>query len=439
MPKLKDLAESQVKYEDVLRIRGLGALTSKFQEGLDLYKEWRLTHNKLQELRTEMNKISKEFNKTKDKSLIEKSKNIKSKIKDLEEKMKELEADMYEIELMLPNWVHESVPEGVGDELEKPLKYCGRPKVWTKYVGQFNELYTGAEYDTIDYEPFHHYNLVGKLIDQDRAGELAMSRFYYLFNELVALDLAINMYAIEFFKSKGFNKLVMPPFMMRRDVEAKVAYLEAFKDTIFQVDNDMILIPTSEHGVIAYYENKLFDPDELPLRTLAWSPCFRKEAGSHGKDTRGIFRVRQFLKTELHTMTKKGEDLDEVYRYADIVQEFLDSLGLPNRAVIVPSQDMDKRALIQIDVETWFPAQGKYRETHSIATVDTWVSEKLKIRYGSPGGNKELVRNVYSTGAASERLVCAIAENHYDPDKKVIRVPDVLQKYTFGIKEIPVD
>ena len=439
MPKLKDLVNTKSEYKLVLRMRGLDGIIPKFHEGLDLYSEWKTSHYKLQELRTKLNKLSKEFNKTKDKSLIEESKKIKAEIKEMEDRMREFENEMYKIELMLPNWVHELVPEGVGDELEKPLKYSGKPNVWTSYIDQFNKLYPGADYEEIEYEPFHHYNLVGKLIDQEKAGELAMSRFYYLFNELVALDLAINMYAIEFFKSKGFDRLVIPPFMMRRDVEARIAYLEAFKDTIFPVDDDMILIPTSEHGIVAYYEGKLFDPDDLPLRTLAWSPCFRKEAGSHGKDTRGIFRVRQFLKTELHTMTKKGEDLDEVYRYADLVQEFLDSLGLPNRAVIVPSQDMDKRALIQIDVETWFPAQGRYRETHSIATVDTWISEKLKIRYGAPGGEKELVRNVYATGAASERLVCAIAENHYDPDKKVIKIPEVLQKYTFGIKEIPVE
>ena len=139
---------------------------------------------------------------------------------------------------------------------------------------------------------------------------------------------------------------------------------------------------------------------------------------------------------ELHSILKKDEDIPEIYRITDDVQEFLLSLGLPNRAVIVPSGDMDKRALIQIDVETWFPAQNKYRETHSIATLGTWVSEKLRLRYRLPKGKKELTRNVYATGVAVERLICAIVENHYDPDTATIKIPKPLQKYTMGIKEI---
>ncbi len=439
MPKLKSLVGKKEEYEQAIQRRGLEEIIPRFEEGLSLYDQWRKKLNEVQNLRAEMNRLSREFNKTRDKSLIEKSKEIKARIKQIDDEVKRIESEMYQIELMLPNWIHPDVPDGEGDDYEKPIKYLGTPKVWKDHVNDFEARYPSADYSIIDYEPFHHYNLVGKLIDQEKAGELAMSRFYYLFDELVALDLAINMYAIEFFKNRGFERLVIPPFMMRRDVEARIAYLEAFKDTIFNVDDGMILIPTSEHGIIAYYEDTIFNPDNLPLRILAWSPCFRKEAGSHGKDTRGIFRVRQFLKTELHTITRREEDLDEVYRYADLIQEFLDSMGLPNRVVIVPTKDMDKRAYIQLDVETWFPAQGKYRETHSIATVDTWISEKLKIRYGAHGGDKELVRNVYATGAASERLVCAIAENFYEPDSKVISIPKVLQKYTFGIKEIKLD
>ena len=438
MPKLKDLIERKEDYELVLRRRGLADLNQKFEEGIKNYNEWKEKNMEIQEMRARLNKLSKKFNETKDKSIIQESREVKEKIKAAEEDIKSLESGLNKIELMLPNWIHEGVPDGEGEEFEKPISYSGNPKVWKDYVEDFEKRYPGSRYQEINYEPFHHYGLVGKYIDQEKAGELAMSRFYYLFDELAILDLAVNMYSIDFFRNRGFTKFVIPPFMMRRDIESRIAYLEAFKDTIFPADDDMILIPSSEHGIVAYYDGKLFDPGDLPIRVLAWSPCFRKEAGAHGKDTRGIFRVRQFLKTELHSITKRDKDLEEVDMYTKLVQEFLDSIGLPNRAVIVPSKDMDKRALIQVDVETWFPAQGRYRETHSIATMGTWVSEKLKIRYGSPGGEKELVRNVYSTGAASERLICAIAENFYDPESNTIIVPKPLQKYTLGIKEIPL-
>ena len=411
-----------------------------FEKGVEKYKEWKNSNSYLQTLREKLNKLSKEYSRTKNPALIDESKKLKLEIQRVTEYTKKLEEEIARIELLLPNWLMKEVPIGYGEEYEKPIKYVGKPKVWEKVVNQFEQMYPGVEYETIFNEPYHHYNLVGKLIDQERAGNIAASRFYYLFDELVLLDLAISMYAIEFFRNKGYaDRLMITPYLMRRDIEEKITYFEAFEDTIFEIEKDnLLLIPSSEHSILAYYENTIFNSEELPIRIMAWTPCFRREAGAHGKDTKGIFRVRQFHKVELHTILKKDEDIPEIYKNAEDVQEFLLSLGLPNRAVIVPSGDMDKRALIQIDVETWFPAQGKYRETHSIATLGTWVSEKLKLRYRLPDGRKELTRNVYATGAAVERLICAIIENHYDPDNKTIKIPEPLQKYSMGIKEIPI-
>ena len=232
---------------------------------------------------------------------------------------------------------------------------------------------------------------------------------------------------------------MITPYLMRKTVEEKITYFEAFVDTIFEIEKEgLILIPTSEHSIVAYFEDTIFKKEDLPLRIIAWSPSFRKEAGTHGKDMLGIFRVRQFHKVEIHSIVKKDEDFEEVDKIIKDVQEFLESLGLPNRAVIVPSGDMDKRALKQVDIETWFPGQNRYRETHSIATVGTWVSEKLKLRYRTEKGKKELTRNVYATGVVPQRLICAIVENHYDPDSKTIKIPEPLRKYTMGIKEIPI-
>jgi len=439
MPKIKDLLENVEDYKKCLEKRKIENLIPKFEEGIEKYKEWKEYHLQLQKLQEKLNKLSEEYQKTEKKEqLLNESKELKNQVKTMEEKVKALEEEIKRIELLLPNWLTENVPVGIGDELEKPIRYVGLPKVWETYQKDFEQKYPEVKYETITYEPFHHYNLVGKLIDQEKGGDIAASRFYYLFDELVLLDLAIAMYAIEFFRNKGYNdKLMITPYMIRKDVEEKITYFEAFEDTIFSLDKEnLLLIPSSEHPILAYYTDTIFNQEELPLRIMAFSPCFRKEAGAHGKDTKGIFRDKQFHKVEIQSITKKGEDFNEVDKIAKDVQEFLLTLGLPNRAVIVPSGDMDKRALLQVDIETWFPAEGKYRETHSIATMGTWVSEKLGLRYSLPKGKKELTRNVYGTAVAVERVICAIAENHFDINTKTIKIPEPLQKYIGGIKEI---
>jgi len=441
MPKIKELLNRKEEYENAIKRRGLEQIISKAEEGINKYLEWKKVNLQIQKLKEKINKLSIEYNRTKENELIEESKKIKSEILPLEKRARKIWEEVARIELLLPNWISDDVPIGFGEEHEKPINYALKPKVWKKRLTEFNRLYPGVEYEVIDFEPFHHYNLVGKFIDQEKAGEVATSRFYYLFDELALLDFAISMYAIEFFRRKGYaDKLMITPYMLKKDVEEKITYFEAFEDTIFEIDKDnLILIPTSEHSIVAYYKNTIFDQNDLPIRILAWTPCLRREAGAHGKDTKGIFRAKQFHKLEIHSILKKDEDVPEVYRMAKDVQDFLVSLELPNRSVVIPSGDTDKRALIQIDVETWFPAEGKYRETHSIGTLGTWVSEKLRLRYKLPNGKKEFTRNVYSTAAAVERLICALVENGCSPNTQTIKIPHVLQKYMMGIDEIHIE
>ncbi|MEM3411731.1 MAG: serine--tRNA ligase [archaeon] len=431
MPKIKDLASRKEEYLKVLENRGLSSLVPVFEKGLEIYSNWKKINFEVQKLREKLNKLSLEYAKEKDPKLLEESKKVKNEIQRSEEKLAQYDEELEEINILLPNWLSEMVPVGVGDEFEKPIEYMGKPKVWVEFKDEFEKKYPGVEAEFVIEQPFHHYNLVGTLIDQEKAGEVAGARFYYLFNDLVILDLALNLYTLEFFKKKGYGDVVLiPPYFMRKDVEKKITHLSTFEESIFELEKEgLILIPSSEHPIMAYFEDTIFKEEELPLRILAWSPCFRKEAGAHGKDTKGIFRVKQFLKTEIQCMVRKEEDFKEVEKVRKDVQEFVSSLELPNRSVIVPSGDMDKRAVLQVDVQTWFPGQNAYRETHSIATMDTWVSEKLKIRYKTKTWEKEFVRNIYSTGVASERIICAIAENLFDPSTKNIRVPKVLHKY----------
>ena len=442
MPKIKNLLLSQNEYESCLINKNSASLIQEFKKGLILFSQWKDCLHEVENLKSNVNNLSAEFKKTKEKRLISESKKLKQEIQQKEVLVRELDEKIKNIELKLPNWFSNDVPLGNKESDAKILEIYGIPNVWKEYELDFKQDNPKIEYYLVEYQPFHHYDLITNgLVDQEKAGEIASTRFYYEFDEIVILDLAISMYAMEFFRNKGYaDKIMIPPYLMRKSIEKKITYFETFEDTVFEVTKDeLLLTPSSEHSIVAYYDNKIFKEEELPLRITAWSPAFRREAGSHGKDTRGIFRVKQFHKVELHSIVKKDEDIFEIERMKNDVHEFLNSLELPHRSVIVASGDMDKRAIKQIDMEVWMPGQGKYRETHSIASVDTWISEKLLIRYNNTEKKKELVRNVYGTAAAIQRMICAIVENHYDFKTNTINIPSVLKKYMMGIDKIKLE
>jgi len=440
VPRIKDLIRQPDEYRRCLVDRNKGDLVPHFDRGLDLYEQWKRLVSSIGNLRQELNQLSAEYAKTRDQGLVETSREVKDRIRAAEQREAEVSADLSRVEIALPNWIASDVPPGEGEAAVRVIAYAGVPRVHTDGVEAFRRLYPGADFEVAAAPPFHHYDLVGDLVDQEIAGKVAQSRFYYEFDELVILDFAITLYALEFFRARGYGqKLMITPYLLRRSVEERITYLEAFQDTIYEIEKDeFILLPSSEHSVVAYYMNRIFDREQLPLRVMAWSPCFRREAGAHGRDTRGIFRVRQFHKLELHSILPAGEDDAEVERMRVDIQDLLLTLGLPNRSVVVPRVDMDKRATRQVDVETWLPGQGAYRETHSIATLGTWVAEKVKMRYRPGAGRTEFTRNVYGTGAAAQRLICAIAENHYDHATSSIRIPGPLAKYMMGVTQVPV-
>jgi len=436
MPRIKELLDRSEEYRAVLVKRHAEGLTKNLEEGLALYKQWKQVHTELQKQRTRRNELSRQYGKTRDVSLLKEAENVKTDVEKLKMKLSELEDAIQKIELTLPNWLDKDVPEGA-EEDAKPIEYAGTPVVWTKHRESFEARYPGVKYTMAPNKPFHHYDLVGKLIDQDIAAKISGSRFYCELDDLVLLDFALSLYAIDFFRKRGYSdRLMITPYLMRKSVEEQITYFTSFEDTIFELEKEgLILIPSSEHTIVAYYMGRLFEQKELPLRILAWSPCFRKEAGAHGKDTKGMFRAKQFHKLEIHCIVKKGEDFAEVEKLRKDIQQFMLSLGLPNRSVVLASADADMRALKHVDIETWMPAQARYRETHSIATMGTWVSEKVKMRYRTANG-KEPTRNVYATGVATQRTICAIVENHYNFEKNVIEVPEVLRKYMLGVEEI---
>jgi len=410
----------------------------------------------------------------------------------LKEKEKEYEGTinkLIEILLTFPNFVDERVPMG-GEENNTPIRFWGVPRVWinhleifkeqtekwgwkiielkellekpeySKYIidkEKLKELYYSLKgekefieisyndvlnfellnkdkiipYVLIEWGPKHHYDLVKEfdLADTDIASQIAGSRFYIEKGIMVFLDFALSLYALEFYEQEGYKNVIIPPYLMKKDVEKRITYFESFKDTIYSVkEDDLILIPTSEHPIVAIYMDKIFNESELPLKILAWSPAFRVEAGAHGKDTKGIFRTHQFHKVELHIITTLDKDKEALEELREVFEKFIQKLNIPYRVVILASGDMDKRATIQYDIEAWFPAQGKYRELGSLAAMGDWVSRKLNIKVRRKG-KTEFVANLYATGVAIQRTFCCIFENYYDPKRDVIVIPKVLQKY----------
>ena len=465
MPTIRDLRKDADAYREVLRRKGAGRMADAFEEGLAAYEQWAALETQLGDLRNDSKGVAKLFGKQPDaddeaamrvggfedwKAYVQdKGKQLKAQIAEREAESREAARRLKDIEIRLPGWLADDVPDGMDETTAVPIEYRGTLKVTADKADEVRAAHPDATVEVLDHEPFAHYGLVGRYVDQEKAGEVAQSRFYYELDELVILDLALSMYAVEFFRGRGFEKLMVTPYMLRKAVEAEICYIEAFEDTIFEVPDpdaegtagNLVLLPSSEHSIVAYYLDTLFKEEDLPKRVLAWSPCFRREAGSHGKQTLGIFRVKQFHKVEIHSIVP-AEDADaELEKMRVDVQDFLDTLGLANRSAVIPAGDMDKRSTKQIDVETWMPAGGAFFETHSIATLGPWVSEKAKIRVKRSkenGGKNEPVHNLYATAVAVQRMICCLAEQHYDPASKSIRIPECLHKYTMGVTEISV-
>jgi len=199
---------------------------------------------------------------------------------------------------------------------------------------------------------------------------------------------------------------------------------------MYKIDGeDLFLIGTAEHPITALYYNEIFDEDDLPLKIVGWSPCFRREAGAHGKDTKGIFRVHQFHKVEQYIFCKP-EDSEKLHEeLIRNTEEFLQKLNIPYRVVLIASEDMGKRNYKQYDIEGWFPGQGKYRELGSGSNVTDWQARRCNIRYRKKDNELEFVHTLNCTLVAVQRTLCAIMENFYDQKRKIIVIPKLLRKY----------
>jgi len=445
---LRHLRENPEILRESLRKRGMDpSLVDKLRR---LDEEWRRLKRSVDEIRHRHNVITRGIAKTKDpeerKRLIEEARKLLKEREQLEERLKRVEAEREKLLLSLPNIVHESVPVGDSDEYNVPIRFWGRPKVYRGFLEAFREQTEKwgfeVDYEVIDWKPIGHADMlehVLRLGDTVKAAEVAGSRFYYLFDDLVWLDFALLMYAIDHLTSKGY-KLVLPPYMIRHKVLMGVIDMDTFQDAIYKIEGeDLYLIATAEHPLAGLYYNEEIMEDELPLKLVGISPCFRKEAGAGNRDLKGIFRVHQFHKVEQYIYAKPEESWDLLEELMRNAEELFQGLGLPYRVVNVASGELGAPAAKKYDLEVWMPAQGRYREMVSASNTTDWQSYRLNIRLVRRKGMiREYVHTLNSTAIASTRAITAILENFQEPDGTVV-IPKVLRKYLEPFTKAPKD
>ncbi|MEM0218181.1 MAG: serine--tRNA ligase [Desulfurococcaceae archaeon] len=423
--------------------------SSIVDKAYELDIKWRKLLTIVQELRHRHNEISRQIAKLTGEmrqQAIEEAKRTLEELAKLEAELKKIEDEREEALLALPNIVHESVPIGPDDSFNVPIRFWGKPKVWIGYLEQFKQQTEKygfkVEYELIERKPVGHADMLENVLgfgNTIKAGEVAGSRFYYLFDDIVFLDMALLMYAIDHLTSKGY-RLVLPPYMLRHKVMMGVIDLNTFKDAIYKIEGeDLYLIATAEHSLAALHAFEDIPEEELPIKYVGVSPCFRKEAGAGSRDLKGIFRVHQFHKVEQYVFAKPEESWDLMEELIRNAEELFQGLELPYRVVNIASGDLGAPAAKKYDLEVWMPAQGLYREMVSCSNTTDWQSYRLKIRLVRRKGMiKEYVHTLNSTAIASTRTITAILENFQNEDG-TITIPRVLRKYLEVFSRAPKD
>ncbi|MEM0090158.1 MAG: serine--tRNA ligase [Nitrososphaerota archaeon] len=420
MIDIKIIRDNPELVKDMLSKRGLNL---PIDELLEWDKERRRLMVEVQNLRHRKNVVSLEIatmkKEGKDPStLMQEMKTLTDDIARLEDEIAELENKINYVMMRIPNIPHESVPLGTSEEDNVEVRRWGK-------IPEF-------DFDVKDHDDIA---ISLGLLEIERASKVAGARFYYIKNELVKLNLALIRFALDLLASKGFE-IYQTPYMLRRWVVEGVTSLQDFEDMIYKIEGeDLYLIATSEHSLAGLHANEILDGRCLPLRYAGVSPCFRKEAGAHGKDTKGIFRVHQFEKVEQFVFCKPEQSWEEHEFLLSNAEEIYQKLGLPYRVVNICLGELGVVAAKKYDIEVWMPAQRRYREIVSCSNCTDYQARRLNIRYReAPHDEKtRYVHTLNSTAIATERTIAAILENYQQEDGSVV-IPKVLQPYMDGIE-----
>jgi len=378
----------------------------------------------LNRLRHEKNVLDQEIRRKKlegqdAQAEVARSKQLSSRIKQLEREVSSTKQALDERMLRLPNLVDEAAPVGRTEEENVVVKEWGTiPK--------------------FPFDPRDHIEIGLELglFDLEKAASVAGARWYYLKDQLVLLQMALLRFAMDKLVSHGFTP-VYPPALIRAKIMQGAGYLPEGKEDIYKIEGeDLYLVGTSEQALAGLHEGEILQAEDLPRRYAGVSPCFRTEAGSHGRDTKGIFRVHQFEKVEMFVFSLPEESAQEQQRMVSIAEEIYQELKIPYRVVDVCTGELGWVASRKFDIELWLPGQNKYREAVSCSNCTDYQARRLKIRYReAPGKPTQFVHTLNSTALASTRTMIAIMENYQTADGKVV-IPDVLRDYLPGMELI---
>mgnify|MGYP001216601110 FL=1 len=395
------------------------AVEFDFEKMLELNKtrkEMMMQSDELKQKRNQMSvKIGNEKKAGNDASeLLKEMGDISKKLDGLESDRKTVDENYHNLSFSIPNLIHDSVPKGADESFNK-------------------EVRTWGEIPKFDFDVKDHIDLGLELdiVDLERASKTAGARFYYLKDGLVKLGQSLTAFALDFVSSKNYN-LIQPPYMINRQSMEGAVIADDFEDVIYKVqDEDLFLIGTSEHAIASMYYDEILEGSKIPLRYASISPCFRKEAGAHGKDQKGIFRVHQFEKIEQFIFCRPEESWEEHEKMIKSTEEFYQQLEIPYRLMLLSSGDMGKVSAKTYDIEAWMAGQNAYREIVSCSNCIDYQSRRLKIRFREKSNeDTKYIHTLNSTLVAIERTMVAILENNQTKDGHV-EIPKVLQKY-FG-------
>lgn len=408
MLDLNYIRENQDKIKEKSAAKNIDVNIDKI---IDLDQKYREKLQEVQSLREERNKAAKGLD-------IEKGKEIKEKLGTLETDLTSLEDELSKALFKIPNPSKDDVKVGRDDSENEVIKTQGVKKEFSFNVRDHLEL--GEILD---------------IIDMERAAKVSGSRFAYLKNDGALLQFALYNFALETLLPEGFVPII-PPVIINTETMRGLGYMEngGEEDMFHFRDDEKVLVGTAEHSLVPMHKDEVLDSKKFPLRYVGISSAFRREAGSYGKDTRGIFRVHQFDKVEMVSFVRNGEDDSEQEFLLSLEEKLFQGLGIAYQVVKMCTGDLGFPAARKYDIEAWIPSQEKYREVTSVSTVTDFQSRRLNIKY-SEEGQKKYANVLNGTAFAIGRTIIAILENYQQEDGSVV-IPEVLRKYMNGKEKI---
>jgi seryl-tRNA synthetase len=408
---LKAVRDSPEPFRQGLARRGA---ETELDAVLALDEQWRALTARVEALRADQNQGSRRVgaasSQEEREEVIDRLRQVSDELKKAEPELARLEEELKSLSARLPNLPDSSAPDGASDEDNVEVRRWGEPP-------------------RFDFEPKDHVALGEALgmIDMERGARTSGARFSYLFGPAARIQFALVQYGVDFAQERGFTP-VIPPVLVREEAMFGTGFLPTDEAQIYVTrDDNLYLVGTSEVSLAALHAGEILDPESLPRRYVGYSTCFRREAGSYGRDTRGLFRVHQFDKLEMFAFVLPGDSSEEHERFLAWEEEFYQSLEIPYRVVNVCTGDLGASAAKKYDIEAWLPGQDKYREITSTSNTTDYQARRLECRVRLPDGNRP-VHTLNGTLSAIGRTIIALMENGQQEDGSV-QLPKALQKY----------